>query len=1748
MTRNSHHKFSRACVQAYAALLLMALMISARTTYAQDDTPPSITFSPAALSHFTSPNITAKMTACDAESTLGTVQLTFNGATPSATTTSTCAARGKIYTMSLTLQSGTNYLSAQACDRFSNCTSSTVAYYYDPPYRVAVTPDGGSGASLLTGGSGTATFTVANTGTSTNTVSFVASCSGAAIGCSSPSPIGLLPGVSQPISVQFTAPSTPGSATISLTASGSGASDAGSIIFPVQAPPPPPTQVSVTPDNGATSVTRATSGSFAFTVTNTTAAGGTTATLPLSLACPPVLSGCSLSPSSVTLAPGASQSVQASFTGQVPGHGALTVTATGPASDSGLVAVTVVDNGTPAVSLDVASVNAGPAITRAQCVTIAAGDGAFECGDLRLVHGLPGATTFTKSRAPTLVYNSRAAKGLAFIAANVRVTSAMPSSLSATLSINGASITKSIAAGSNCAEQLCRIVIPIDGAARNFATGLYDYTLTVQALGTSAPAVSAAGSVVVVNEAVSPFGAGWWLAGLERLLPVTGHANEKLWTGGDGDARVYTQVGSNSIWTVNPALDRPDTLEMVSANLWRRHGRNKVWVEFDSAGRHVATINRTGQRTSFVWTGQTLDRISLPVPSGSPARDYVFAYNVDGSGARTTLHTIAAPSANGVLPVVAMTYLNTWWVSAITDPDSSGIGFGYDAANNLIRRTNRRGHNSWFAYDEAGALKTDSIDMTPTGGASAPPIVRHYCAAETGSLSSCASGAQALASTFTQLDGPRTDVSDVTSFFVNRFGAPDSIVNALGGRTKLEYSAAFPLLTKAVVMPNGFRTEATYTNRALVDSIKAISPRDNGINAITTYSWDATWDMPISARNPTGQISTTHYDPTTGNIDWRQTGGDTTRFSYYADGLPFTIRQSNGAVDTLRYDPVLRNLAEYQAAGGAAGSSILTKQTRDSVGRVIRTVVPTTTDSLVETITYDRVGQDTLHNTFGGGQNLQIRQQFDPEGNVTLVSQLSTPNITGEIDRTYDFDAANRTMHERVAGASTVSYSYDPAGNLISGGRRSPGATTTYDALNRPIRKAGGYSTDTLTYDANGNLLTANNAYARISRAYYGGGWLKTETQTIATSDVNSTDFSKHVYDLRFTYDIGGRRDTLVHPTQFGGRTVYSYDPRTGELETVTDKAGNRFRHHYDVMGRLDSLIRLDGRVGKSVETFVYDLRSRIVNRSIVADSAQIGISDTLFYDRRDKVLVKHGGATDTTAYDAFGHVVYSDLNGASSNSQYTLDAMGHRSYGREDNGHLNITETDYQFAPGTERVTREASSLPHSSSQGDTTWTSYDEFGNLYYLLRQKVLDPTITIEWTTNNTYDSFNRLASHMMKYDTIGTNRDNRYTSGESYRYDALGRRIWYQAVRDTSCSVVSGTCYRNCDVYEPATACASPITRVVWDGDQILYEIRADGGVHADTFARENDDATGALYGRVAYAHGLGMDTPLSVIKGSSQIIPITNWRGQITQGTCPIQACSSSQVRFPQRGLYGTANFVNTPPPNWYGTLIEGQRDGSGYIYQRNRYLDPNTGRFTQEDPIGLAGGASLYGFANGDPISYSDPFGLWAWTDAIAQSIANWGARRGGVSGAFALNAGAALNAGLEATGINAAAEAGDKIGNGDIVGGVRDAAILIGGAKVAGAVAGKLSAMAGDAGQGWVLGGGKSAQKWASQMAKRGWTSESITEAIKTGDQYPAQNLVNKANTATRYVHPSTGRSVVVDDATREVIHVGGDGFKYE
>jgi RHS repeat-associated protein len=126
---------------------------------------------------------------------------------------------------------------------------------------------------------------------------------------------------------------------------------------------------------------------------------------------------------------------------------------------------------------------------------------------------------------------------------------------------------------------------------------------------------------------------------------------------------------------------------------------------------------------------------------------------------------------------------------------------------------------------------------------------------------------------------------------------------------------------------------------------------------------------------------------------------------------------------------------------------------------------------------------------------------------------------------------------------------------------------------------------------------------------------------------------------------------------------------------------------------------------------------------------------------------------------------------------------------------------------------------------------------------------------------------------------------------------------------------------------------------------------------------------------VVYGPGRAVDQPLSVTRYAYRDRPGTG------QPTCPSPGDTTSArcvlVQWPLLRSAYDRNRGGLVWPSWQGSLLEAKRDGSGWEYKRARVYDPQTGRFTQEDPIGLAGGLNLYGFANGDPVNFSDPFGL---------------------------------------------------------------------------------------------------------------------------------------------------------------------------
>lgn len=63
--------------------------------------------------------------------------------------------------------------------------------------------------------------------------------------------------------------------------------------------------------------------------------------------------------------------------------------------------------------------------------------------------------------------------------------------------------------------------------------------------------------------------------------------------------------------------------------------------------------------------------------------------------------------------------------------------------------------------------------------------------------------------------------------------------------------------------------------------------------------------------------------------------------------------------------------------------------------------------------------------------------------------------------------------------------------------------------------------------------------------------------------------------------------------------------------------------------------------------------------------------------------------------------------------------------------------------------------------------------------------------------------------------------------------------------------------------------------------------------------------------------------------------------------------------------------------------------DASGMLYNYQREYEPAVGRYSQSDPIGLAGRISSYAYVNSSPVEISDPLGLFEAADL--PSLPDW-------------------------------------------------------------------------------------------------------------------------------------------------------------
>ena len=199
----------------------------------------------------------------------------------------------------------------------------------------------------------------------------------------------------------------------------------------------------------------------------------------------------------------------------------------------------------------------------------------------------------------------------------------------------------------------------------------------------------------------------------------------------------------------------------------------------------------------------------------------------------------------------------------------------------------------------------------------------------------------------------------------------------------------------------------------------------------------------------------------------------------------------------------------------------------------------------------------------------------------------------------------------------------------------------------------------------------------------------------------------------------------------------------------------------------------------------------------------------------------------------------------------------------------------------------------------------------------------------------------------------------------YLYDGLGRSVGFNgyacvaAAEGSTCSIN----FAADALYDPAGRLWSP------------YE----NGAPSLAYDGENAIRTGADNaggGAWTFIHGPGVDDPLLGRFPTGNLVAFYITDGGGRQYAVVGRQGENVTLRNEYKeegGKYagGTQNSLG----------FEAERNPSanvsGVSFFRNRIYDQRSGRWTQEDPIGVAGGLNLYQFNGNNPVSNSDPFGL---------------------------------------------------------------------------------------------------------------------------------------------------------------------------
>jgi len=388
------------------------------------------------------------------------------------------------------------------------------------------------------------------------------------------------------------------------------------------------------------------------------------------------------------------------------------------------------------------------------------------------------------------------------------------------------------------------------------------------------------------------------------------------------------------------------------------------------------------------------------------------------------------------------------------------------------------------------------------------------------------------------IDGPRTDVSDITQFSYytcstgNECGMLHQVTNPLGQVTSYDsYDAHGRVLQRTAA--DGLESSYTYDSRGRVLTIT--DTVSGGSSRVRTYTYNAL-GLLATETLPEGEALTYSYDAAHYLRTITDGLGHRIEYGYDLEGNRTSedvYDTSNTLVKTVTQSYDLRDRLNTINTAGT-----LTTLVYDAVGNL-----DSVTDGNLHTTDHSYDALHRLNSTLDALTGTTV-YSYDVGDRIT---QVQTPN--GTITQ-FSYDDLGHQLAEISPDRGTLSYTYDAAGNRLSQtDARGVVVNYSYDALNRLTSvtyPASSGENVTYTYDdtANGNygvgrLTGITDESGTVALVYNHLGHLTSKTYTVESQN----------YSLLYTHDLSGNLIQVTYPS---GRIINYLRDSEGRVTSVT--------------------------------------------------------------------------------------------------------------------------------------------------------------------------------------------------------------------------------------------------------------------------------------------------------------------------------------------------------------------------------------------------------------------------------------------------------------------------------------------------------------------------------------------------------------------------------------------------------------------